>query len=111
MAYLQTWTKAPNEVVTVAFEFADKLPASLTLSSAVISATEVPSEADFSSGGSAVIGSTTGAVSGTQVSVLLKNGTAGRRYRIDCLATLSDTVTKVPARVLLIVQAPTARNP
>lgn len=111
MPYLQTWTKAPNEVITVAFEFADELPASLTLSSALISATEVPSEVDFSSGGSAVIGTTIGSVSGTQVAVLLKNGTSGRRYRIDCLATLSDTVTKVPARVLLIVESPTARNP
>lgn len=111
MPYLETWTKAPNELITVAFEFDGKLPDDLTLVSAVVSATEVPSGVDFSSGGSAVIGNTVGAVSGTQVSVLLKNGTAGRRYRIDVLATLSDTVTKIPARVLLIVQAPTARNP
>lgn len=111
MSYLFVETKRPSGAVTVAFEYDGKLPDGMTILSAVITATEVPSEIDFSSGGSAVIGTTVGAVSGTQVAVLLKNGTAGRRYRIDCMATLDDTVTKIPASALLIVENPTARNP
>lgn len=108
MSYLEPRFKTPEEQFTLAIEFAGELEDGISVSSGTVSAVEVLSGTTYNSGGTALIGSTSATISGTQARVLVKNGTAGFRYRIDFLITLSDS-TKVAKSVLIIVKSPDER--
>lgn len=80
------FTKQPSEQTTRAFEYANRLPFSATLSSATLTAYNLSTQATDTS----VLESTTGTVSGTQVRFRAKAGTNGVNYKITCYATLSN---------------------
>jgi hypothetical protein len=80
-------TKTSTEIFSISFNFAELLATSDTIASGTVSAKEIESNIDFSTGSSKVINSTTATVSGTSLVAELLNGVSGRDYKITFLAT------------------------
>ena len=80
------FSKQPPEQYTIGFDFAGKLPTGTSLASGSVAAVDAAG-ADVSA---TILGSTTAGISGTKGTVLVKAGTAGVRYKITFLMTLSN---------------------
>lgn len=78
--------KQPAESYTIAVEFAGKLPSGASLSSGTVSAIRLDTGATDNS----VLASTTATISGTQARVKIQAGTAGVKYKLTFLVTLSN---------------------
>ena len=84
----QTIPKQPNEQVTYAFEFKNRLAFGASLSSGAFTATDKSDDSDVTA---TLLSSSTATISGTQARFRVIAGTAGRTYRITLLATLDNS--------------------
>ena len=92
-------TKHAGEACDVVFDFADRLPVGITLSSAAVTS-EVFSGTDADSA-SIVSGADT--ISGSQVTQKIINGVAGVIYDLVCTAVTSDSKTLVRRGYLAVI--------
>lgn len=83
---MPSFAKQPNEQYPIGYEFAGKIPASSSLSSAVVSAWDFTANVDVSG---TVLQTTTGTITGTQALVRVQGGTGGHNYRITFRVTLN----------------------
>lgn len=94
--------KQPREQYTVAIDFADRLPDSVSLSGVTISAIDLATGESIST----VYNSSTGTISGTEARGFLKGGTSGGRYKITYLVTCNDTpATTFEEEILMEVES------
>lgn len=78
--------KQPSENYPFGFEFANKLPDGLTLSSGTVTGKNIATGVTDNT----VLQSTTATISGTQAKFRLQAGTDGASYNISLKVTLSD---------------------
>lgn len=83
---MKEFEKQPTENWPIAFEFKDKLPPGLSLTSGSVSAVRLDTGATDNS----VLASTVLAISGTQALMRVQAGTSGIDYKISSLVLLSD---------------------
>jgi len=80
--------KHTSETIKYKFDFTNYLPTSATISSAVVTAYDVHTEASVTS---VLSGSSTVTDSNLKVQQTLTAGKAGKTYLLQCVATLSTT--------------------
>ena len=86
---MKEFEKQPAENWPIAFEFKDKLPPGLSLTSGTISAVRL----DTGASDNTVLASTTLQISGTQAIMRVQAGTNGIDYKITAMVLLSDAVS------------------
>lgn len=97
---LQEFTKELTEKYVISFDYTNKLPSGTALTSAVLSAYDLNTQAVDNT----VLNSTTGTISGYYVKAQVKAGTAGHSYKITALATLDDSYSILEDEVVMKVK-------
>lgn len=97
---LQEFTKELTEKYVISFDYTNKLPSGTALTSAVLSAYDLNTQAIDNT----VLNSTTGTISGYYVKAQVLGGVAGHRYKITTVTTLDDSFSKLEDEIIMKVK-------